>query len=303
MRAIDTLLLARPAHWIKNVIVLAPLVFSRSLDDPRAWGLVGLAVLAFCLASSAVYILNDVTDRDRDRRHPHKKDRLLASGRVGAGPALAEAAVLAAAGLVAGGCASLPVAALVLAYLALQVGYTFVFQGAILLDVVCIALGFVLRAAAGAVAIDVEVSPWLVVCTFTLCLFLGFCKRRSELAAFENAELAGRHRPTLHGYTPELLTHLITLTAGIAIISYLLYASHPLTVQRFHTINLVYTLPAVIYGVSRFAMLSMRGTRRGPMDIILRDWPFQLAVLCWLAAAVAIIYWPKLTAWLEAAGR
>jgi 4-hydroxybenzoate polyprenyltransferase len=290
-KPIDLIRLARPRHWVKNVIVLLPVVFARRADDARSWLLAAAAAGAFCLVSSAVYVLNDLCDRASDRHHPRKKDRPIAAGRVGARPA-----VIAAGLLVLGGAAltlpgGLPLAAMVGAYLALQIGYSLGLKHVMLLDVICVALGFVLRAAGGAVAIDVVVSGWLVVCTFTICLFMGFCKRYSEIATLVDPDIARSHRPVLDGYSPELLTHLITLSAGLAIISFLLYASSPRTVQEFDTTGLVYTLPLVVYGVCRFAMLSMRGTYTDPTELILRDRPFQLTVLLWaIASALLVLY-------------
>jgi len=285
--------LARPKHWVKNLIVLFPLFFALRFGSPGSWWLASLALVAFCLASSAVYIVNDIRDRDRDREHPHKKDRPLASGKVGVPLALAEAAFLFAGAMLVALRAGPLVLLIVLAYVLLQVAYTFSLKRKMIVDVVCIALGFVLRAAAGAVAIHVEASPWLIICTFTLCMFLGFCKRRNELATIGDVELAEKHRPTLAGYTPELLTHLITLSAAVAIISYLLYASSPRTVDQFHTTYLVYTLPAVIYAVCRFAMFSMIGKYSDPTDLIMRDWAFQVSVAVWAAATFAIIRWGR----------
>jgi len=289
----DLLLLARPRHWIKNLIVLFPVIFAMRMADPQAWLSAGIAVAAFCLVASAVYIVNDVRDREKDRQHPNKKDRPLAAGRVTVPAALFEAALFFVAGLIVGWVVTPLVCAVALAYVVLQVSYTFGLKRKMLVDVMCIALGFVLRAAAGAVAIRVMVSPWLVVCTFTICMFLGFCKRRNELATLGGHVQAGRHRPTLAMYTPELLTHLITLSAGVAIISYLLYATHPDVVERFGTPYLIYTVPIVIYAVTRFAMLSMVGKYADPTDLITRDWPFQVAAAAWAAVTLAVIWWGK----------
>jgi 4-hydroxybenzoate polyprenyltransferase len=293
--------LARPEHWIKNVIVLLPVVFAQKMGDPRAWGAAALAALAFCLASSAAYIINDIQDREKDRLHPRKKDRPLASGEVSPGAAAGLAAGLLAAGLAIAFRAGAIVLLIVAAYLVLQAAYTFFLKHKMIVDVICIALGFVLRATAGAVALHVEVSPWLFVCTFTICLFMGFCKRRNETADLRDAEQAEKHRKTLIGYTPELLTHLITLSAGVAVIAFLLYATSSRTVEHFGTDYLVYTLPAVLYGICRFAMLSMRGRFADPTDLILHDWPFQVSVAAWSVAAVILIGWGReLQAWLAA---
>ncbi|MCG3179053.1 MAG: Decaprenyl-phosphate phosphoribosyltransferase [Phycisphaerae bacterium] len=293
--------LARPGHWIKNGIVVVPILFARPVrtDDPSAWLAVALATLAFCLASSFGYVVNDLADRAGDRLHPDKRNRPLAAGLVSPGAAIIEAVVLALAGLGVALAVNPITLYAVAAFGLLHVGYTGWLKHHVLVDVICIALGFVLRAAGGAVAIAVSVSPWLIICTFTLCLFMGFCKRRNEAATLGDPVDAANHRATLVLYSPELLTHLITLSAAVAIISYLIYASHPLTVERFGTIYLLYTLPPVIYGVARFAMLSIAGRYSGPNEIILRDRPFQIAVLLWVASAVILINCgPAIQAWV-----
>lgn len=303
MKSIRTAIeLARPRAWVKNTIVLFPVVAARRAGDAGSWGLALLAMAGFCLVSSAVYVVNDLRDRENDRRHPRKKDRPLAAGRVSPLAAWVEAAVLLAAGLGVAAGAGWPVAAIAAAYVLLQAAYTFYLKQKVLLDVICIAVGFVLRAAAGAVAISVAVSPWLIVCTFTACLFMGFCKRCNEIVTIGDLVEAGKHRPTLVRYSSDLLTHLITLSAAIAIMAFLLYAASSRTRAPEHigSIGLVYTLPLFIYGIFRFAMLSMLGRYADPTDLILRDRPFQLTLLAWVAAALAVIQWGTLLpSWLE----
>ena len=283
--------LARPEHWIKNIIVLFPVVFARREDDPQAWSSAALASVAFCLASSASYIFNDIFDRDKDRLHPRKSGRPLAAGQISLLAAAAEAALLFVAAVAVAWTVNQIVLGIIVAYLLMQLVYTLWLKQKMLVDVICIAMGFVLRAAAGAVAIPVEVSPWLFVCTFTICLFMGFCKRCNELATPAVREEARQHRRTLGGYSPELLTHLITLSAGVAIVAFLLYASSNRTVNNLGTNYLIYTLPAVVYGISRFAMLSMKGVYSDPTALILRDRPFQYTMAIWFATVIAIIFW------------
>ncbi|MFP4106707.1 MAG: UbiA prenyltransferase family protein [Phycisphaerae bacterium] len=303
MSAKDLAKLIRPDHWVKNVIVLFPVVTAMKHDEPAAWALALLTAGAFCFASSGIYVLNDIFDRRADLAHPSKKDRPIASGRVAVRVGwlliigcllLAGAVALATDFLIAPalgvGQWVRPVAfAGILVYVALQVVYTLRLKWLMLLDVICIALGFVIRAAAGAVVIRVAVSPWLFVLTFTLCMFMGFCKRRNENVSLADPTTAQRHRATLAAYTPELLGHLISVSAGIAIVSYLLYTVSPRTIDAFGTHWLVYTLPLVVYAIFRFAMLSMRGNYKDPTDLIFRDRPFQLAVLLWALLAVLVI--------------
>ena len=289
MKILYLLKLARPKHWIKNLIVLFPVVFAVRMGELDAWTKAALTALGFCLVSSAVYILNDIHDRHRDREHPKKKNRPIASGDVSVPTALFLALGFLAGGLLITATVNVVAVVIVSSYVVLQIAYTFALKRKMLVDVMCIALGFVIRAAAGAVAILAPVSPWLIVCTFTICLFMGFCKRRNEVATL--AAGAERHRRTLAGYTPELLTHLITLSAGVAIISYLIYATHPRTVEHFRTDYLIYTVPIVIYAVARFAMLSMVGKYSDPTDLITKDWPFQASAVIWSALTFAVIYW------------
>jgi decaprenyl-phosphate phosphoribosyltransferase len=281
--------LARPGHWIKNVIVLFPVLFAIRTGDPSAWFNAGLATVAFCLASSAIYIFNDIGDREADRLHPRKKDRPLAANQIGATTACIAAICLIAAGILTALCVNNFLPVLVVSYLLLQCAYTLILKHKTIIDVICIALGFVLRSVAGAIAISVEVSPWLFVCTFTICLFMGFCKRYNELATLTEPLEATGHRKTLAAYNSELLTHLITLSAGVAIVAFLLYASNERTIERFGTNYMMYTLPLVVYGVTRFAMLSMKGAYTDPTDLFLHDRPFQLTIVLWFASVVVIL--------------
>lgn len=295
--------LIRPGHWIKNIIVLLPVVFALRFADGDAWIKATIAAAALCLASSAIYIINDISDRQADRLHPTKKNRPLASGQCRVGEALLLTAVLLCLAVALACQVALGVLWSILAYVLLQMLYTFVFKSRMILDVICIALGFVIRAVAGAAAISVETSPWLIICTFTICLFMGFGKRCNEVATLGETKTAQNHRSTLGGYTSNLLTHLITLSAAIAVMSFLLYASSERTVHHLKTIYLVYTLPIVVYAVFRFAMLSMRGSYADPTDIFLHDWPLQLTGVLWLGAVVSILKWgPDLRQWLEAGG-
>ena len=296
MKLKDAVRLARPRHWVKNVIVLFPVVFAMKVGDAEAWISAAVATLAMCLASSSVYIFNDICDRREDSLHPHKKDRPLAAGRVSVGAASALSAgfyicALVAAVVLVSLSGSLPTLMIFFAYCLLQLGYSTYLKKYMLVDVICIALGFVLRAVMGAAAIRVQISPWLFVCTFTICLFMGFCKRFNELVTIGDAAEATEHRGTLAGYSRELLTHLITLSAGVAIVGFLLYTTAGRPVAPFNTSHLLYTLPIVVYAVARFAMLSMAGRYPGPTELILRDRPLQLTLVLWGAAAVGVIFW------------
>lgn len=291
--------LLRPTQWVKNLFVFAGLLFGRKLSGPDALPSVRDTLLAFvclCLVSSAVYIVNDIHDRAEDRLHPRKRNRPIASGAVGVAAAGVLAAALLLIGLGGGWLFDRGFGLLATAYLLLQTCYTFGFKHAVILDVIAIGLGFVLRAVAGVVVLEgVEISPWLVLCTFTLCLFMGFSKRRCELNALaENGDRdAARHRKTLSVYTPDLLNHMTTLTAGIAIVSFMLYTIDDRTIEQFGEFAskcLLYTLPIVVYAIFRFAVLVEHGEVDGPTDVVTRDHPFQIAILLWVVAASWIVY-------------
>lgn len=292
--------LIRPAHWIKNLIVLFPVIFAVRMYDARSWALAAVVGIAFCLASSSMYVVNDIVDRNRDRLHPSKNSRPIAAGLVKVPHAWVLAFALSVVAMAIASAMGTGVVIVVGGYLVLTLAYTFFLKSKMLLDVIALSLGFVLRAAGGALAIGVELSPWLFIVTFTICLFMGYCKRFSEIAILDQA-MATNHRPTLAGYSVELLTHLVTLSAGVSIVAFLLYATSPRTVGHYGTHHLIYTLPLVIYGVTRFAMLSMKGQYSDPTELLLRDRPFQITAVLWtLMAAAVILYGQRLEHWLPA---
>jgi 4-hydroxybenzoate polyprenyltransferase len=288
----DLWLLLRPAQWAKNVFVLAGLLFGAKLNDPHALWLGGWAFISFCLAASSIYVINDIIDREQDRLHPIKRERPLARGAVSLPVAwFLSLALLLLSGVVS--VAVLPRAFWVVlgSYWLLILMYSLTLKRRVILDVIVISMGFVLRALAGVVAVDVALSPWLIVCTFTLCLFLGFGKRRCELAVMGGVEEAIRHRPTLGRYTPVLLNHLISITAGLAVITFLLYTMETTKhAPPFPKQLLLYTIPLVIYGVFRYAMLIEGGAVTGPTDIIISDRPFLATLIAWALLAALIVY-------------
>ncbi len=282
--------LMRPKQWIKNLAVLAGPAFAMR-TDAHAMGLTAIVFAAFCLVSSASYSINDLLDRGADALHPTKKHRPIARGDISPPAAAVWAVVLLAGGIgVSLTFLSRGTTFIIIAYFVMILAYSVALKRRMILDVILIATGFVLRAAAGAQAVGVFVSPWLIVCTFTLCLFMGFGKRRCEIAQFDTLEAAGEHRNTLARYTPELLNNLISVSAGIAIMTFLLYTMDRDTQTTFPKQHLLYTLPLVVYGVFRYAMLVQSGRMHGPTDIVLRDRPFLGAVIVWgfLAAAIML---------------
>ncbi len=287
----------RPAHWTKNMFVFAALVFGKKLIAPPDELLLALcsaagAFFCFCLASSAIYIFNDIIDRNADRLHPLKSKRPIAAGTVRPGSAAIIAILCALVAIVSAYLLVHQLATIILIYIVLMIFYSLLLKKMMILDCVVISIGFCLRAIAGAIVVGVFISPWLIICTFALCLFLGFGKRRSEIQSL--AENAESFRKTLAGYTPELLAHMLDVTSGLAIVCFLLYTMDDRTLQVFGTNNLVYTTPLVLYCVFRFSALIQKGKFTGPVQLILKDRPFQIGFCLWGMVCITIIYANKL---------
>ncbi len=277
--------LTRPAQWIKNVFVFPALVFAHQFEA-AALLYAAAAFVIFCVLSGAVYAFNDLFDYRQDAQHPTKRLRPVARGAISPNAAGIVAIVLIILGTAAA--TRMPPGFLLTTsvYLVLNLFYTVWGKHRVLLDVILIAIGFVLRALGGAQAVEVDVSVWLVICTFTLCLFLGFGKRRCELDMMDNAEQAATHRPTLAAYTPELLTQLLSTTGGLAVVTFLLYTLDPNTPSPR---SLVFTTPLVFYAIFRYAMLIGRGQRTGPTDILIKDRPFLATAVLWTALTLGLI--------------
>ncbi len=295
----DYLLLMRPQEWIKNLVVFAgPLLGYRLFQLPAAWE-AAVCFVAFCLVASASYAFNDVMDREADAHHPAKRHRPVARGAVGPAAAVVMATGLAALGMGLTIWLLNPnVTALVGVYFLLILGYSSGLKRRIILDVIIIATGFVLRAWAGAEAVGVVTSEWLIACTFTICLFMGFGKRRCEIAVLGETEQAREHRATLARYTPELLNNLTSVSAAIAVVTFLLYTIEPsYPPPPFPKKHLLYTLPLVVYGVFRFAMLAQGGRFTGPTAIFLKDRAFQATILLWGVVAAGVVFESRVREW------
>ncbi len=282
----------RPKQWVKNGFVLAPLVFSQQLMQSRGVERSVEAFLCWCAVSSGIYIFNDLFDREADRRHPAKCMRPLASGEVRPPAAALLAAVLLTGGL--GGLFTLGSHVLVPAalYAAINLAYSAYLKQVVIVDVMAIASGFVLRVIGGAEAIDAWVSPWLVLCTALLALFLGFEKRRGEQVLLElDAE---KHRAVLTHYSSTLLNQLISVLTASTVLSYALYTISEETVAKFGTNKLFLTVPFVLYGIFRYLYVAhQKGQGGSPTEIVFRDRPLALNLLFWIGACAAIIYWPE----------
>lgn len=285
--------LARPRQWTKNAVVLAALLFASG--DPAQTmeaGAVGWALgaaLLFCLLSSGVYAINDARDVRQDRRHPDKRNRPVAAGEISVAGALAWGAFWIVAGLAGAVALDPKFAAVAAAYVLLQLAYTFLLKRWVLVDVFVIAFGFVLRAMAGAVVLHVRISPWLLLCTLVLALFLGLCKRRSEKVRAPEADADGPTRDALDRYDRRLLDQLIAITGSATVICYALYTQWPDTVAKFGTARLGLTLPFVLFGCFRYLHLVYReGRGEKPEQILLTDPPLLLTLGLYVAALLTV---------------
>ncbi|MBI3071123.1 MAG: decaprenyl-phosphate phosphoribosyltransferase [Deltaproteobacteria bacterium] len=278
----------RPAQWVKNGFIFAPLFFAQKVNDSGRVVAAALAFAAFCAAASAVYLLNDVIDRDFDREHPEKASRPIASGLVPASVALWIALLLAVAALGGAFALKVPLGLAVTFYLVLNVAYSLKLKEIVILDVFIVSLGFVIRVFAGAIAIDVAASSWLLACTIFLALFLAVAKRRGEIT--EGNGTAARFRQILGEYDVSLLDQLTAITAALALVSYALYTLDHHTVERLGP-NLVFTLPIVAYGIFRYLYLVHRHGKGGsPTRVVLTDPHIVLSALAWGGATAIIIY-------------
>ncbi len=279
----------RPHQWTKNLAVFAAVVWSKHLFEPAPFLETLLAFGVFCGLSGTVYLLNDVADVEGDRLHPRKRHRPIASGALSVRAAGVVAALLGVACLAL----SFPLGPAFLAcagvYLALNLLYSFGLKEVVIVDVLSVSLGFVIRAVAGAFAIGVEISEWLLICTILLALFLTLSKRRHELTSL-NAGAAG-HRKILAEYSPYLLDQMIAVVTASCVTAYAVYTTADETVKKFQTTHLVWTFPFVLYGIFRYLYLVHQKEQGGsPTDVLLTDRPLLAAVALWAMAIVAIVY-------------
>ncbi|MEP7117146.1 MAG: decaprenyl-phosphate phosphoribosyltransferase [Acidobacteriota bacterium] len=281
----------RPEQWTKNLIVFAALLFGQRLLDPVAVARSTAAFAIFCVLSGVVYLVNDLFDRDADRQHPIKRFRPIASGALPATVAVWWAVGLGLGALTAALWLSPPFAGVAAAYLLLFVLYSRWLKHVVILDVLSIAIGFVLRTDAGAAVIGVPVSDWLLVCTVLLALFLGLSKRRHELTLL--ADSAAGHRRILDEYNPYLLDQMIGVVSASTLMAYIIYCTSPETVERFGTRNLVLTVPFPIYGLLRYLYLVHRRDGGGnPSELLITDRPLLTCVALWGLITTVFIYRP-----------
>jgi len=288
---ISLLLSLRPSQWTKNLIIFAALIFGQRLLDPTAVVTSLAAFAVFCALSGVVYLVNDVADRHADRQHPVKRHRPIASGAVPVPLAIATAAVLGIGSLAAAYLLRLEFGFAATAYLLLLGAYSGPLKHMVIIDVLTIAIGFVLRAAAGALVIGVEIGHWLLIVTVLLALFLALSKRRHELVLL--AEGATSHRRILQEYSPYLLDQMISVVTASTLVAYAFYTVSPEVIQKFGTDKLGLTLPFPLYGIFRYLYLVHQKAGGGsPSDMLLNDRPLLACVALWALAVVLIIYGP-----------
>lgn len=281
--------LIRPGQWTKNGLLFAALVFAGEVRNVTKLETAVLAAALFCLLSSAMYIFNDLIDRTSDLRHPVKQHRPIASGAVP--PALAVTLIVILLGIGLGGAwfVNREFFAITLIFVALNVFYTMLLKRIVIIDVISIAISFVIRAAAGAVAIEVPASDWMLMNTLLLALFLSFGKRRHELVMLEHN--AGEHRKSLSGYSSYLLDQMIAVTTPSVLVVYMLYTFSTEVSEKLGTDRLYYTIPFVVYGIFRYLYLIHSKDRGGsPVRVLLTDMPILITVVLWLITAIVILY-------------
>jgi len=279
----------RPAQWTKNFFVFAALVFAeRALVFTLALR-TAAAFAVFCLLSGALYVVNDLHDAAEDRRHPKKRHRPIAAGRISPRRAVLLAAVLGLGSLSAAFALGLPFFAAAAAYAVLQVAYTFKLKHVVILDIFIIAAGFVLRVAAGGLVIGVPISSWLLICMTLLALFVAMGKRRHEIVLLD-AE-APDHRPILREYSAYLLDQMISVVTASTLIAYCLYTVSEETVRKFGTADLIFTVPFVLFGIFRYLYLvHKKGLGGSPEELVFQDKPLAASIALWIASVAVVLY-------------
>lgn len=290
MKTLSGILLSlRPRQWTKNFFVLAALVFSRNFFDSRMLIISIAAFALFCMISGAVYLLNDIIDREKDRNHPEKSKRPIAAGVLSVRTALFSLIFLLIATLCGSWFLGLPFFLLILSYFILQTAYSFYLKHIVIIDVFTITIGFSIRVFAGAIAINIEISSWLAICTFLLALFLALNKRRHELIILETD--AGKHRKVLADYNTYFLDQMISVVTASTVVAYALYTLSDHTINKFQTTHLVFTVPFVIYGIFRYLFLVHMKKRGGsPEMMLITDLPLLIDIMLWIGTAGIIIY-------------
>lgn len=278
----------RPRQWVKNVFAFAPLVFDVKLFDLRYLAQTVAGFVLLCLLSGTVYLINDLVDVEKDRRHPKKRHRPLASGQVSAGAAIGAAILIPLVALPAGFLLAPGFGAVLTAYLLLQIAYSFWLKNVVIVDVMVIAAGFLLRVASGVPLVNAErFSPWLYICMTLLALLIGFGKRRHELVLLK--ENANAHRESLQEYNLPLLDHIISIVTASTLVAYAFYTFSAPNLPPNHTMML--TIPFVLYGIFRLLyLMHVKGMGGAPEEIAFSDRPLQFTFLLWGLSVVVVMY-------------
>jgi 4-hydroxybenzoate polyprenyltransferase len=294
----------RPKHWVKNLVVFAPLIFAKELFEPQQVITAARAFIAFCLTASCVYVINDIADVESDRAHPEKRNRPLASGAMTVKSAVGLLIVLLIGASLAAFGMRIRFVVFLGIYFVLNLAYSFKLKDMLLLDVFVIAAGFMLRVLGGAYAIGVLVSSWIVLCSMFISLFLGFAKRRGELVSVSRGQVtevgssASKTRRVLKVYRVDFLDQMLTVAAAGAVIAYALYTVAPRTVEVFGTDKLIYTTVFVIYGVFRYLYLVHTSERsENPTNALTSDIPILLNGALWILSCVYLIYYRSWFLW------
>jgi 4-hydroxybenzoate polyprenyltransferase len=279
----------RPTQWFKNLFIFAALIFSRNLDDfSKGLSILGAFIL-FCLLSSGTYLINDLFDLVDDRKHPAKSQRPLASGQLKKSTAIGISTLLLLISLVLSFLLHPHFGFVAVVYLAINLAYSAYLKQVVILDVMLVAFGFVLRAVAGALVIEVEISAWLLICTILIALFLALGKRRHEVTLM--ADESWEHRRVLGEYSPYFLDQMIAVVTASTLMSYTLYTLSPEVAQKFGDNDLIFTVPFVLYGIFRYLYLVHCQSKGGsPTHVLLTDRPLLLDILLWFAAVWFILY-------------
>ncbi len=280
----------RPKQWVKNVFIFAPMIFSLHMfQSAYIWRSL-LAFLLFGLVSGCMYVFNDILDRKKDRLHPVKKDRPIASGRLGARVAFVAALVLLVGMLLLIARFNREFFLITVFYVAMNVLYSLFLKSVVIIDIMVIALGFVLRVMIGGAVNAIVLYPWILISTFLLAIFLALIKRRQELLKIQELHPEQVTRKTLQSYTLGLLDQMISIATATTLISYIMYVLSSDVQQKFHTDKLYYTVPFVIFGIFRYLFLSYsKGEGESPSDIIYSDLPFTLNLLLWVATFILLV--------------
>jgi 4-hydroxybenzoate polyprenyltransferase len=289
MKLLEIVKSLRIQQWTKNFFVFAPLIFSQNVFDMPLLARTFLAFFLFCILSGAAYLLNDIQDLEEDKLHPVKSERPLASGSLKKNHALIACVFLVLAGLGGAYLLNLHFFIALLGYFILQIAYSGWLKHVVIVDVLVIAAGYLIRVIAGGLAIEIQLSHWLFICTFLIALFLALSKRRHEIVLLENK--AKNHRPILKEYTPQLLDQMIAVVTASTVISYSLYTVSSETVAKFGTKNLLLTVPFVLYGIFRYLYLVHQKDEGGsPEALIIKDKPLLFDLFLWIATAMLILY-------------